>query len=902
MNDTHGGEFINNKRQTPWLLLVCIAGLGINILLPLLVNYFKLPFYLDNIGSVLTAIVGGGFPGILIGFLTNLIKSLNNPTSLYYGVLTVIMAWVSCIFSAKGFLKKKKGWVILCFIFIFLGGFIGSIMTWYLYGGAFGDDITSKFARILFDRGVGQMSSQIIAGVVMDIPDKLITVVAVYFSIKAIPDSVLNILPLGAKYTGNNRDDFCPEDNLITRYKINNKLTALIVISTVLVGAVAVEACMFFYMGQQKQRYAEVANDAAGLASYEISEYEAKDILENGRNAESYSKVASRMRHIKENVSGLVYIYVMQINENSCTVIFDLDVQESVGDDPGTVIPFDDSYRGFFDDLFAGKDVPILSSKDNYGQLMTAYRRIKMSGFDSPVYVATDISLEKYASELKVFFVRASAVIFCLVILLTSFALWFVQKFVSNPISTILNHAEDFRKSNLKDWLSSDAWINRKRISTDDELEELYNKICEAEEEIVLKAIALENTELIRQKSEQLAEAVEKANEANNAKTDFLSRMSHDIRTPLNGIIGMTYIAQQNDNPPETANCLKKIDTSSKFLLGLINDILDMTKAESNRIEFHLEPYTISEFNEYIDSVIRPLCNEKNQTLNITQNVINETLMVDKLRYNQIFFNILSNAVKYTPECGTIDYVLESTKAEDNKLKVVHRITDSGIGMSEEFQKVLFNPFTQEGRNDSSNNRGTGLGLAIVKKLVDEMGGTIEVSSVEGEGTSFTVTLNLEAVEESVDGDTGKKENNLSGDINISEELLKRKHVLLCEDHPLNQEIMKTILTSKGMLIEIAENGLEGVTKYKNAPENYYDVILMDIRMPVMNGYEATKEIRNALRKDSKSIPIVAMTADAFEDDIIKSQKAGMDSHISKPIDVQKLVETLAKLISRADS
>lgn len=385
---------------------------------------------------------------------------------------------------------------------------------------------------------------------------------------------------------------------------------------------------------------------------------------------------------------------------------------------------------------------------------------------------------------------------------------------------------------------------------------------------------------------------------ANEAKSDFLSRMSHDIRTPLNGIIGMTYLAKMENNPPKTKDCLDKIDTSSKFLLGLINDVLDMTKAERNKIVLNLEPYSLAEYNSYLDAVIAPLIKEKGQhfVLNEKTAEYNHLPLSDKLRTNQIFFNLLSNAVKYTPEGGTIRYdIFSRYDSKRNKLCIVHTISDNGIGMSAEFQKVLFQPFTQEGRNDVSSTRGSGLGLSIVKRLVDLMGGKVEVESVQGQGSTFKVRLEFDAAEASPETKAKSNPAVPSSDYGC----LKGKHILLCEDHPLNQEIAKRILENEGVIVQIAINGKAGVDDFSTSPIAYYDAILMDIRMPVMDGFEAAKEIRSLPRADAKNIPIIAMTADAFKEDVDHCFSVGMNAHLAKPISPESLYRSLAQVCSK---
>lgn len=399
----------------------------------------------------------------------------------------------------------------------------------------------------------------------------------------------------------------------------------------------------------------------------------------------------------------------------------------------------------------------------------------------------------------------------------------------------------------------------------------------------------------IQQQNVSLKEAVNEANSANAAKTDFLSRMSHDIRTPINGILGMTYLAKEQDNPPKTKEYLDNIDTSSRFLLGLINDVLDMSHMENQQIELKLEPYNIDELNAYIDSVIRPLCQEKGQKLQLDQDLVvkGRIPLADKLHVNQIIFNLLSNAVKYTPAGGAITYRISDQMLDDQRMKITHEITDTGIGMSEEFQKVLFDPFSQEHRNDAERTTGTGLGLAIVKKLVDRMDGTIEVHSTVGKGSTFIVKLCFDTIPyEQFAADQQQKTEILDQEI-----LLAGKHILVCEDHPMNQEIVKTLLEDKKCIVTVAENGKKGLEMFEQSTVDYYDAILMDVHMPVMDGLEASKAIRMLDRRDANTVPIIAITADAFLEDVKKSFAAGMNEHITKPIDPKVLYEVLHDVI-----
>jgi signal transduction histidine kinase len=386
------------------------------------------------------------------------------------------------------------------------------------------------------------------------------------------------------------------------------------------------------------------------------------------------------------------------------------------------------------------------------------------------------------------------------------------------------------------------------------------------------------------------------AEAANIAKSEFLSRMSHDIRTPLNGIIGMTYLAQKQENPAKTTDCLTKIDTSSKFLLSLINDILDMAKAESGAIQLHPEPYPAEEFRGYLKAIIAPLCQERNQTflLEVEDVCMGVIPMVDKLRANQIVFNLLSNAVKYTPEGGIIQCCVREKKLPENRVDLCVDIIDNGIGMSEEFQKILFNPFIQEERGNSGEMRGTGLGLAIAKRLIDAMGGKVSVSSEIGKGTAFHIELTPPCVSAE-----SQRHGTSTGDGAAHPADFSGKHILLCEDHPLNQEIAKAMLEERQAIVTVAGDGQVGVRIFANSAVGYFDCVLMDVHMPIMDGYEATKILRGMARPDAGQVPILAMTADAFADDVRKCLDVGMNGHLAKPIDPGKLYEILSNLLAK---
>ena len=397
----------------------------------------------------------------------------------------------------------------------------------------------------------------------------------------------------------------------------------------------------------------------------------------------------------------------------------------------------------------------------------------------------------------------------------------------------------------------------------------------------------------IREKNDELKVVAKKAEQAAQAKTEFLSRMSHDIRTPMNAIIGLTHLAKNEDDIQVIKSYLNKVDTSSKFLLGLINDILDMSKIENGDMTLNESPFSCKEFEDSILTVIKPLIDERNINFVFRMGANTECILVDRLRFSQIFFNLLSNAAKFTPAGGTIEFISEriEPKETDEPGKVGMRfyVRDTGIGMSEEFLKHMYDPFSQERSKIGDKTRGTGLGLPIVKSLVDAMHGTLSVKSELGKGTEFKIELYVTPAE------LPAKEQ----ESNASDQNLNGSHILLVEDNEINAYVAKTILEQFSCAVDVASNGQEAVTQFKQSAESSYDVILMDVHMPVMDGIQATKLIRGMNRSDSATVPIIAMTADAFDKQKTETIDAGMNCHLPKPIEPDSLYKTLAKYIKK---
>jgi PAS domain S-box-containing protein len=405
----------------------------------------------------------------------------------------------------------------------------------------------------------------------------------------------------------------------------------------------------------------------------------------------------------------------------------------------------------------------------------------------------------------------------------------------------------------------------------------------------VVLAVRRDITEVyLREQADRrrLEEALAAARTANAAKSDFLSRMSHDIRTPLNGILGMTALALDEPDRELERHYLRRIDESGRFLLSLVNDILDLSKAESGRMELHLGHYTYPEFIASIESVIRPLCDEKDVSLTVVNPFTGYSILVDPLRINQVFFNLLSNAVKFTPRGGHVRFELANHRLSEGRLSIDFIVSDDGIGMAEEFQSHLFEPFSQERTAANQTRSGTGLGLAITREIVDLMGGTISVASAPGEGTTITTHLSFA----------------VCPDVELAEEppapvSLDGVRVLLAEDNAINAEIAMRLLEKRGASVAVATDGGKAVDLFASSDQYHYDVVLMDVRMPVLDGLGATRRIRALGRPDARTVPIVAMTANAFAEDVEECLAAGMDAHVAKPVDPAALFDAIERVL-----
>ena len=416
---------------------------------------------------------------------------------------------------------------------------------------------------------------------------------------------------------------------------------------------------------------------------------------------------------------------------------------------------------------------------------------------------------------------------------------------------------------------------------------------------LIVSWVRIQKTSAEREKQEreekykeELLKAAKRAEAANRAKTEFLQRMSHDIRTPINGICGMLDVAEHYaEDLDKQTECREKIKEASNLLLGLVNEVLDMSKLESGEVTLEESPFDLHNISEEVLTVIELLAEERNiKLIQEKQEITHWNLIGSPAHVKRVWMNILSNAVKYNKDNGSICIQYREVPYNQEGMTMIEFICqDTGIGMSREFQKVIFEPFAQENAGSRSKYNGTGLGMPITKSLVEKMGGTIQFESEEGVGTTFVIQIPFK-----IDTETDRMEKEEKAVIS-----LHGLHILLVEDNELNMEIAEFIVTNEGAVVTKAKNGKEAVDYFEKSSVGTYDAILMDVMMPVMDGLTASETIRKMNRADAKTIPIIAMTANAFTDDKMKAKEAGMNEHIAKPLNREVLVETVFKVITK---
>ena len=406
---------------------------------------------------------------------------------------------------------------------------------------------------------------------------------------------------------------------------------------------------------------------------------------------------------------------------------------------------------------------------------------------------------------------------------------------------------------------------------------------------VLMMLLLIQRTVSRIQENEKLEAKVAAAEEANRAKTTFLSNMSHDIRTPLNAIVGFTALAKGEKVTAEQKNdYLKKIEQASNQLLDIVNDVLEMSRIESGRMELDPRPSNLTDCVREAGDLVSGQLKEKKIAFSVDCEAPHPWVLCDTLRLNRALMNLLCNAAKFTGENGAVSLSLKELGFDANTGTYEIRVKDTGIGMSPEFVDKLFTPFERERTSTVSKIQGTGLGMAITKNIVDLMGGDIEVRTQPGKGTEFIITFSLPIVE---------AENRAAQTAELKS--FDGLRVLLTEDNEINREIAVMVLRQAGFTVEAAENGQIAVEKVQSSAPGYYDLILMDIQMPVMDGYEAAKTIRSFSDRARASVPIIAMTANAFVEDIMKAEESGMNGHIAKPLDIKSMMKTISDVLSK---
>ena len=896
-------ELVPGRLFSRATLFLMLAGVALNVGFNKLMSLLGAPLYLDNIGSILAAALGGPLPGMMAAFLSNMLISIGCASNIYYGIFTILIALTASVFSRRGLLRTIPGCLAAAGVFMLIGGAGGSLLGWFMNGGEIGG-ISTPMATALHIHGWPAFWAQFAADMAVDFCDKLLTMAIVWTALHFVPPKTYDTLPLGYLYNRDREAARRTAEELLTHGRkttVHHRLVRLITLALIILAALTTSLAAHFYQKSLMELYMENVSNVASMTARLIDGNQVDSWLANG-GQESYRETRLHLLQVFRDTPRLEYLYVYQIREDGCHVVFDFNTLQTPADDVGSVVAIDPDFISYREALLEGKTVPAVSSHSAYGWLITAYAPIQDDSGSTVAYACVDISTVAYIQSVLIYLLRLLTAETAVSLLIIGGALWYAQKMMVIPLNALVVQALAFDRADPEQWLTDPAWTGRTRIRTGDEIETLYRTMCRVEENVSRSVGQLRESERtlrqaaeLRRKNQELAEAVRQADASSAAKTEFYSRMSHDMRTPMNGILGLVTLSRDEQSPQVLRENIRKIGEAGNYLLGLINDTLDLSKLESKKLELKPTPFHASEFMDSLNDMLRPSLEEKDITFEIVNHGVRLDVypLADELRLRQVFMNLLSNAIKFTPAGGAINLTLETRGEETNLAHDRFILRDTGVGMSREFMQTgLFHPFSQEHNSLTTQYAGSGLGLAIVKNLVELMHGTITVESQPGEGTTFTLDLDFTLL----DADRARRE--ISGARQpVTPPKLAGRTILLCEDNDLNAEIAARLLTHVGARTVRAVNGLDAVERFSKSAPGTFDAILMDIRMPVMDGISAARRIRALDRPDAQTVPIIAMTANAYLEDREQTKAAGMNAHLAKPIDTQALYRTLNGLL-----
>src|SRR5574344_841655 len=889
----------NSEKMFSWHVLPLMAGgVVINFGMRWLAILLQLPLYLDNIGSVIVAALGGPLPGMAVGYVSNFLGSFGEPDALYFGVLTVLIALSSAICSKYGLFKHWWGFVVVDILFILIGGAIGSVIGWFLYGGQVGGTISEKYAFYLLKKGFEPFTAQFVGDIIVDAEDKTITTVMLWAALRFYPKKLYDWFSLSYLYDRSEDEiaKVCAKQK--ARYKkqsVYSRIIVILAIAMIVLSILTTSLGALYYKRAEKEQFIKNAKSAAQVATIVVDGNKIDEYLEKGPAAEGYDETEALLSKIRENIVNVKYLYVYKLTEKGCYVVFDVDTPDMPGEACGTFDQFEKEFVPYREQLIKGEPIPPIMVNDKFGWLISVYIPLKNSAGQTTAYIGADVSAVDYVKGVLTYLIKLIFMEIGIFLIVIACSIWYAQKKIAEPITALVEQTLVFDKTEPSKWLTSETWRNRKEVTTGDEIQTLYETLSGVEANVSRNMVKLLESAELERKNRELAAAVKKADALNEAKTEFYSRMSHDMRTPMNGILGLVQLSKEEKDATVLHTNIHKIGEAGNYLLGLINDTLDISKLESKKLSLNLTPVYAQDLITSLSDMMVPSLKNKNISYEVINNGVRLDVWfnTDKLRLQQIFANLVSNAIKFTPKGGRVTLTLDNINDTGKIALDKFTLRDTGIGMSKEFLKEgLFHPFSQEHNELTTQYAGSGLGLAIVKNLVELMHGTIKAESELGEGTTFTITLQFdilsqEEVNNKLHSDEKKKSTvNLTG-----------KHILLAEDNELNAEIAIAMLQKEGIVVERAQNGQVAVDDFNASKDGAYDLILMDIRMPIMDGITAAKKIRSINTDYAKKIPIIAMTANAYLEDREQTKAAGMNEHVAKPIDVAVLKDVLIKYL-----